>query len=75
MSRLNWMGKACGVFPSGIATAIVLPAQTFTTLYSFDETVGATPTRSSGPVAVDENKRDEKKGRLEHVHTAGGWPA
>jgi uncharacterized repeat protein (TIGR03803 family) len=43
MSKLNWMTKACGVFLLWGAAAIALPAQTRTTLFSFDETDGGTP--------------------------------
>jgi uncharacterized repeat protein (TIGR03803 family) len=40
MTKLNWMTKACGVFLLWAATAVALPAQTLTTLYSFDGTDG-----------------------------------
>jgi uncharacterized repeat protein (TIGR03803 family) len=36
MTKLNWMTKACGVFLLWTAAAVALPAQTFTSLYSFD---------------------------------------
>jgi uncharacterized repeat protein (TIGR03803 family) len=37
MTKLNWMMKACGVFLLWAAAAVALPAQTFTTLRSFNE--------------------------------------
>src|ERR1017187_7160808 len=43
MSRFNWWMRACGVFLLWATTAITLPAQTFTTLHSFDGTDGAAP--------------------------------
>src|SRR5580658_325815 len=43
MSKLNWMTKACGMFLLWATAAIALPAQTFTTLNSFDYTDGANP--------------------------------
>jgi len=43
MDRLTWVTKACGVFFLWAATAAALPAQTFTSLYSFDGTDGANP--------------------------------
>src|ERR1039458_4365214 len=44
MSRFNWWMRACGVFLLWATTAITLPAQTFTTLHSFDDgTDGAYP--------------------------------
>jgi uncharacterized repeat protein (TIGR03803 family) len=35
MSKFNWGVKACGIFLLWAATAVALPAQTLTTLYSF----------------------------------------
>jgi uncharacterized repeat protein (TIGR03803 family) len=35
MVKLDWVMRACGVFLLWAATAVALPAQTFTTLYSF----------------------------------------
>jgi uncharacterized repeat protein (TIGR03803 family) len=43
MSKLTWVTKACGVFLLWAAAAVTLPAQTFTSLYSFDGTDGAFP--------------------------------
>ena len=43
MSKLNWVTKACGVFLLLAMTAIGLPAQTFTTLFSFNGTNGVNP--------------------------------
>ena len=43
MNKLNWVTKACGVFLLWAAAAVALPAQTFTTLHSFDGTDGAMP--------------------------------
>jgi uncharacterized repeat protein (TIGR03803 family) len=43
MSKLNWMTKACGVFLLWAGAAIALPAQTFTSLQSFDGTDGIMP--------------------------------
>jgi uncharacterized repeat protein (TIGR03803 family) len=42
MSKLNWVTKACGVFLFWSA-ATTLPAQTFTTLFTFDGTDGGQP--------------------------------
>jgi hypothetical protein len=38
MNKLNSVTKACGVFLLWATAAVALPAQTFTTLYSFDNT-------------------------------------
>jgi uncharacterized repeat protein (TIGR03803 family) len=43
MCKLNWSIKACGIFLLWTATAAALPAQTFTTLHSFDGTDGSLP--------------------------------
>jgi uncharacterized repeat protein (TIGR03803 family) len=43
MTTFNWMAKACGVLLLWATGAVALPAQTFTTLYSFNGTVGAGP--------------------------------
>jgi uncharacterized repeat protein (TIGR03803 family) len=43
LGRLNWGKRAFGVLVLGAATAIALPAQTFTTLFSFDYTDGKGP--------------------------------
>ena len=43
LSNLNWGKRAYAVSVLCAATAITLPAQTFTTLHSFDGTDGATP--------------------------------
>jgi uncharacterized repeat protein (TIGR03803 family) len=43
LGRLDGTKRACAVFVLCAATAIALPAQTFTTLLSFDVTDGATP--------------------------------
>ena len=43
MDKLNWGKRACSVFLLCATTAIALPAQTFTTLHSFDVTDGANP--------------------------------
>ena len=43
MSRFNSGMKACGIFLLWAATAAALPAQTFTTLHSFDNTDGGFP--------------------------------
>jgi uncharacterized repeat protein (TIGR03803 family) len=43
MSKLNWVVKTCGVFLLWAAAAVGLPAQTFTSLYSFDGTDGNGP--------------------------------
>ncbi|HXJ95441.1 MAG TPA: choice-of-anchor tandem repeat GloVer-containing protein [Terriglobia bacterium] len=40
MSKLNWWKAACAVFLRCAATAIALPAQTLTTLYSFTQSAG-----------------------------------
>jgi uncharacterized repeat protein (TIGR03803 family) len=41
--KLNWGKLACPVFAVCVTTAIALPAQTFTTLYNFHWTDGASP--------------------------------
>jgi len=43
MNKLNWRKKACTIFFLCAATAIVSPAQTFSTLVSFDGTNGSSP--------------------------------
>jgi hypothetical protein len=43
MRKFNWMTKACGAFLLWATAAVALPAQTFTSLHSFDSTDGATP--------------------------------
>jgi uncharacterized repeat protein (TIGR03803 family) len=43
MSKLSWGMKACALFVVWAATAVTLPAQTFKTLDSFDNTDGAFP--------------------------------
>ncbi|HEV2177431.1 MAG TPA: choice-of-anchor tandem repeat GloVer-containing protein [Terriglobia bacterium] len=43
MGKPNWWKTACAVFLLCAATAIALPAQTFTTVHSFDKTDGANP--------------------------------
>jgi uncharacterized repeat protein (TIGR03803 family) len=43
MSELSWVAKVCGALLLWAAMAAALPAQTFTSLHSFDNTDGATP--------------------------------
>jgi uncharacterized repeat protein (TIGR03803 family) len=43
MTTFTWVTKACGVFLLWAAAAVALPAQTFTSLLSFDETDGCGP--------------------------------
>ena len=43
LGRLNWGNRACAVFVLCLTTAIALPAQTLTTLHSFDGTDGSDP--------------------------------
>jgi uncharacterized repeat protein (TIGR03803 family) len=43
MRKFNWMTKACGAFLLWATAAVALPAQTFTTLHSFDGTDGSNP--------------------------------
>jgi len=43
MNKFNWLMKACGVLMLWGTVAVALPAQTFTTLHSFDVTDGANP--------------------------------
>ena len=43
MYKLIWSIKACGIFLLWAATAAALPAQTFTTLHSFEGTDGSLP--------------------------------
>src|SRR5580658_2810363 len=35
MSKPNWVTRACGIFLLWATAAVALPAQTFTTVYSF----------------------------------------
>jgi len=42
MGKLNWGARACGAFLL-LATAVALPAQTFTTLHSFNQSDGSNP--------------------------------
>jgi uncharacterized repeat protein (TIGR03803 family) len=51
MSNLNWVTKACGVFVLWAATAIAMPAQTFTTLYNFCSQGGASCTDGAVPMS------------------------
>src|ERR1039457_3341095 len=43
LSKLNWATRACAVLVLCATTAIALPAQTLTTLFSFDGTHGQQP--------------------------------
>jgi uncharacterized repeat protein (TIGR03803 family) len=43
MSKLNFCVRACALFVLWATTAVTLPAQTFKTLHSFDNTDGAFP--------------------------------
>jgi uncharacterized repeat protein (TIGR03803 family) len=43
MNKLRWLTKACGVFLLWATAGVTLPAQTFTSLYSFDGTDGSLP--------------------------------
>jgi uncharacterized repeat protein (TIGR03803 family) len=43
MGKLNLVTKACGVFLAWAVAGVALPAQTFTTLHSFDGADGANP--------------------------------
>jgi uncharacterized repeat protein (TIGR03803 family) len=43
MSKLNWWKRSCAVSLLCAATAVALPAQTFTRLHTFDATDGANP--------------------------------
>ena len=43
MNKFNWVAKACGIIILWAAGAVALPAQTLTTLFSFDGTGGAQP--------------------------------
>jgi uncharacterized repeat protein (TIGR03803 family) len=43
MTKFRWMMKSCGVFLLWATAAVALPAQTFTTLYSFNGTDGEYP--------------------------------
>jgi uncharacterized repeat protein (TIGR03803 family) len=43
MPKLNWVMKGCGAILLLAATAVALPAQTFTTLHSFNGTDGYEP--------------------------------
>lgn len=43
MSKLNWVVTACGVFLLLATATIALPAQTLTTLHSFNQTDGSQP--------------------------------
>jgi hypothetical protein len=35
MAKFNWNMRACGAFLMWLATAVALPAQTFTTIHNF----------------------------------------
>jgi uncharacterized repeat protein (TIGR03803 family) len=43
MIKLNWCMRACALFLLWATTAVALPAQTFKTLHSFDNTDGSYP--------------------------------
>jgi uncharacterized repeat protein (TIGR03803 family) len=43
LRKLDWKNKVCALLLLCVATAIALPAQTFTTLHSFDSTDGGAP--------------------------------
>jgi hypothetical protein len=43
MIKFSWVTKACDVFLLWAAMAVALPAQTFTSLFSFDYEGGAGP--------------------------------
>jgi uncharacterized repeat protein (TIGR03803 family) len=43
LSNLNWPTKACGIILLWTATAIALPAQTFTTIHVFEGMDGDQP--------------------------------
>jgi uncharacterized repeat protein (TIGR03803 family) len=43
MVKFHWGMRACGIFVFWAASAVALPAQTFTTLHSFDGTDGINP--------------------------------
>src|ERR1700674_3683287 len=43
MSKLNWCMRACALFVLWATTTVALPAQTFKTLHSFDNTDAAFP--------------------------------
>jgi uncharacterized repeat protein (TIGR03803 family) len=55
MGRLGWSERACTAFLICAATAIGLPAQTFTTLVNFDGTNGANPVYVSLVQGTDGN--------------------
>jgi len=48
LGKLNSWTRACAVFVLCATAAIALPAQTFTTLFSFDGTDGAIPQAGVG---------------------------
>jgi hypothetical protein len=48
LGKLNWEKRVCAVFGLYAATAIALPAQTFTTLHSFDGMDGSQPVTELG---------------------------
>src|ERR1039457_6525802 len=50
LSRLNWGTRACAVLALCATTAIALPAQTLTTLYSFCSQGGVGPDHQRGPL-------------------------
>jgi hypothetical protein len=55
MGKPNWARKAFGAFLFCATTAIALPAQTLTTLHSFDETDGEFPYGATLVQATDGN--------------------
>jgi uncharacterized repeat protein (TIGR03803 family) len=55
LGKFNWGGRACVLLLLAAATAIASPAQTFTTLHSFDGTDGSSPTFGALVQATDGN--------------------
>ena len=43
MSKLNWYARACALFVVLVTTVVSVPAQTFKTVHSFDNTDGEYP--------------------------------
>ena len=78
--RLNWAKRACAVFALCAAKAIALPAQTLTTLVTFNGTNGGQPQAGACPnyqwVSLRDNIRGDKNiWCWDDFHNHPGWRA